>query len=112
VVPLPREQVEVTVQLEREMEEDEELGPVVAPFFPRERIEGWWLVVGDPKTNQLVSIKRVSFTRRTKAKLDFTAPAAGNYNYTLYFMCDSFLGCDQEYELQLSVKPGEDAMEQ
>ena len=26
----------------------------------------------------------------------------------LYFMCDSYLGCDQEYEITLDVKEAED----
>merc|ERR1712071_303492 len=47
--------VNVCVSLERE---DDVLGPVIAPFFPQKREEGWWVVVGDPKNNALVSIKR------------------------------------------------------
>ena len=76
---------------------------VHSPRFPKPRDEGWWLVVGDPKTNALVSIKRVSLQQKASVKLDFVAPAAGEHRYTLYFMCDSYLGCDQEYELKLTV---------
>lgn len=36
-------------------------------------------------------------------KLDFVAPEPGEYDYMLYLICDSYLGCDQEYELKLSV---------
>jgi pre-mRNA-splicing helicase BRR2 len=32
----------------------------------------------------------------------------GDYNLVLYVMCDSYLGCDQEYEFNLTVVPGED----
>ncbi|KAG1222083.1 hypothetical protein G6F68_020744 [Rhizopus microsporus] len=32
--------VNVKVQLEREAEEDEEVGPVIAPFFPKTKDEG------------------------------------------------------------------------
>ena len=67
--------------------------------------EGWWLVVGDPSSNQLLAIKRVSLQRKSKVKLDFTAPSElGEKKYTLYFMCDSYLGCDQEYEFTIDVK--------
>ena len=38
----------VIVDLDRE---DEQSGPVIAPFFPGKREEGWWLVVGDTKSN-------------------------------------------------------------
>jgi pre-mRNA-splicing helicase BRR2 len=38
-------------------------------------------------------------------KLEFQAPeTAGDVEYTLFFMCDSYLGCDQEYEFVLSVQ--------
>ena len=40
--------VNVVVDLDRE---DEQPGPVIAPFFPQKREEGWWLVVGDTKNN-------------------------------------------------------------
>jgi len=104
--------ISVNVQLEREMEEDEELGPVHAPFFPKEKLEGWWLVVGDPKNNHLLSIKRLNLQKRAKVKLDFIAPAPGNYTYTLYFMCDSYTGCDQEYELKIHVEPNDQKMKE
>ena len=38
----------VIVDLDRE---EEQPGPVIAPFFPGKREEGWWLVVGDTKSN-------------------------------------------------------------
>ena len=39
------------VELERE---DDQPGPVIAPFFPQKREEGWWLVIGEQKTNRFV----------------------------------------------------------
>ena len=35
--------VNVEVRLERE---DEVTGPVIAPFFPTKREEGWWVIIG------------------------------------------------------------------
>lgn len=35
--------------------------------------------------------------------MDFVAPSPGHYNYTLYFMSDAYLGCDQEYKLTIDV---------
>ena len=41
--------------------------------------------------------------------MSFNAPKdAGDYTLILYFMSDSYLGCDQEYEVPLSVEPGEE----
>ena len=93
--------VNVVVSLERE---DEVIGPVLAPFFPQKRDEGWWVVVGDPKTNALVSIKRQTFQQKAKVKLDFVAPAPGQHSYTVYFMSDCYMGCDQEYKFTIDVK--------
>jgi pre-mRNA-splicing helicase BRR2 len=37
-------------------------------------------------------------------KLDFVAPVLGVHNYTLYFMSDAYMGCDQEYKFSVDVK--------
>eukprot|EP01137_Pigoraptor_chileana_P032324 Opistho-2@21526 len=97
----------VNVVVERE-DDEPEVGPVIAPFYPGKKAEGWWVVLGDPATNKLVSIKRVTLQKRAKVKLDFEAPNPGDYKYTLYFMCDSYLGCDQEYEANLKVVQAEE----
>ena len=109
--------VEVLVQLERDVDEDEDeealasLGEVVAPSYPKQKTEGWWLVVGNPQDNTLLSIKRISTLRRkARAKLEFAAPEeAGRYNLKLLLMCDSYLRCDQEYDLEIKVEEGEDS---
>ena len=93
-------QVKVEVKLERE---DEVTGPVIAPFFPTKREEGWWVIIGDPKSNSLIGIKRLTLQQKAKFVLDFVAPRAGRHSYTLYFMSDSYLGCDQEYKFNLDI---------
>lgn len=62
------------------------------------------MVIGDTKTNTLISIKRISIQKKAKVKLDFQAPAPGRYNYVLYFMCDCYMGCDQEYKIEFTVR--------
>ena len=81
---------------------------VHAPRFPKDKEEGWWLVVGDVAANSLLCIKRISLQLKAKVKLEFTAPEPGEYAYKLYLMSDSYLGCDQEYELPLKVGEAED----
>ncbi|XP_014676711.1 PREDICTED: U5 small nuclear ribonucleoprotein 200 kDa helicase-like [Priapulus caudatus] len=98
--------VNVTVTLERE---DEVVGPVIAPFFPQKREEGWWVVIGDPKSNSLISIKRLTLQQKAKVKLDFVAPSEGAHSYTLYFMSDAYLGCDQEYRFTIDVRKNADS---
>ncbi|CAG0914379.1 unnamed protein product [Notodromas monacha] len=96
--------VNVAVQLERE---DEVSSTVIAPFFPQKREEGWWVVVGDPRANSLISIKRLTLQQKAKVKLDFLAPTPGSHSYTLYFMSDSYMGCDQEYKFSIAVQEPE-----
>ena len=64
--------------------------------FPGRKDENWWLVVGNPKSNTLLAIKRQALQKKGRAKLEITAPATpGTHHLTLYFMCDSYMGCDQ-----------------
>jgi len=112
--------VEISVTLERDIDEEDmdeeelsQLGTVSAPLYPKEKKEGWWIVVGDTSTNTLHSLKRVSLNRTQKIKLEFMAPdEAGDYNLTLFCMSDSYLGCDQEYSIPLSVAVGESDSEE
>ncbi|KAL2892261.1 DExH-box ATP-dependent RNA helicase DExH12 [Bienertia sinuspersici] len=99
------EDVTLVVTLERDLEGRSEVGPVDALRYPKAKEEGWWLVVGDTKSNQLLAIKRITLQRKSKVKLDFVAPPeVRKKTYTLYYMCDSYLGCDQEYNFTLDVK--------
>jgi pre-mRNA-splicing helicase BRR2 len=98
--------VKIEVRLERE---DEITGPVIAPFFPTKREEGWWVVVGDPKNNSLLSIKRLTLQQKAKFLLDFVGPRPGRYSYVLYYMSDSYLGCDQEYKFSCEIGEQQDS---
>ena len=51
----------------------------------------------------LASIKRLTLQSKAKVKLDFTAPSPGSHKYVLYFMCDAYMGCDQEYPFTVKV---------
>ena len=98
----------VKVQLQREDDGSATTDTsVIAPFFPQQRQEGWWVVIGDSKTNSLISIKRITLQKRALAKLDFIPPSAGTHSYILYFMSDSYMGCDQEYPLTIQVGEAE-----
>ena len=104
---LSGEPVSLIVSMEREGDGD--VGPVSAPRFPGRRDEGWWIVVGDPSSNQLLAIKRLTLQRASKTRLEFLAPEqAGSLALTLFLTCDSYLGCDQEFEISLQVKAAPD----
>ena len=42
----------------------------LAPFYPGKRDEGWWLVIGEHKTNSLLAIKHVSLQQKKKIALE------------------------------------------
>ncbi|OAX40546.1 Sec63-domain-containing protein [Rhizopogon vinicolor AM-OR11-026] len=90
-------------------EEDPDDQTVVAPFYPTKKIANWWLVVGEPSTKQLLSIKRVTVTKSLSAKLEFTLPK-GEHALKLYVICDSYVGADHDLSLDpIDVAEGEDS---
>ena len=114
------EPVQIVVRLERDIEEEDMiedeialLGMVSAPLYPGEKQEGWWITLGDASSNSLLSLKRVSLQHKQKVVLEFMAPdEAGDHTLTLFCMSDSYLGCDQEYSIPLSVAVGDDYNEE
>lgn len=44
--------------------------------------------------------------------MNFTAPEAGDYNLTLIFTCDSYLGCDDFEDLKITVLENEEESEE
>lgn len=91
----------IAISLERE--QDAEYGNAIAPFFPIAKQEGWWLVVGDPKTKTLLAIKRINLQSSLKVNIEFTPEIAGKLDLQLYFMCDCYAGVDQEFEFTMNV---------
>uniref|UniRef100_A0A671Q2B2 Activating signal cointegrator 1 complex subunit 3 n=1 Tax=Sinocyclocheilus anshuiensis TaxID=1608454 RepID=A0A671Q2B2_9TELE len=78
-------------------------------FKRTKREEGWWVVIGDPKSNIFLcslvrTVNDLGSVSIPQVKLDFVAPVVGVHNYTLYFMSDSYMGCDQEYKFSMNVK--------
>ncbi|CAE7806857.1 Snrnp200 [Symbiodinium necroappetens] len=107
----------ISVKLSREAMEEEgaTVGPVYAMYYPKEKEEIWWLVVGGPKS-ALVAIKRITISKVSvlsepavaNVKLEIElGEDAGGFDYTLYLMSDSYQGCDQEYNFKLNVRPHE-----
>lgn len=92
-------------------EEDEDDQRVVAPFYPARKMANWWLVVGEPSTRQLLSIKRVTVKKNLGVKLEFTLPK-GQHSLKLYVICDSYMGADHDIALDpIDVAEGEDSDE-
>lgn len=93
------------VHLERDQAE---IGKALAPFYPHPKDESWWLVVGDEDSDVLLGIKRITFEQETDIDVAFVPQKAGEQKLKLYFMCDSYLGCDQDFEFDVKVEQGEE----
>jgi pre-mRNA-splicing helicase BRR2 len=98
------EAVQVQVVLERKSTGNPH--QVRSQVYPGQKSEVWWLCVGDTENNELLAIKRVNLLQKTKSLVEFSAPPrVGQHTLTLYFMCDSYLGADQEYTFDLKTTP-------
>jgi pre-mRNA-splicing helicase BRR2 len=98
-----KENIVVVVELNREWE-DNELSCVYSECYPCDKEEAWWVIVGCIKDNILISIKRVNFVKGIKLTIEFPAPEEeGHYEYKLYLLCDSWIGCDQDDDFSFEV---------
>ena len=65
----------IAIKLSRDIEDEEELklfaAPVTAPFYPKQKEEQWWAIIGQGGT-KLLAIKKVTLRgKETSAKLTF-----------------------------------------
>ena len=92
--------------------------------FPKPKDEGWFILLGDLETQDLLALKRLGSLRRGNTnnhQLTFTTPyinqpevmghhlgsLTSSYTkriiLTLYLISDAYIGLDQQYELRLEV---------
>ncbi|KAK9850259.1 hypothetical protein WJX84_005584 [Apatococcus fuscideae] len=95
---------DVEIHIKRQGRRQGTAASVYAPRFPKVKEEGWWLVLGDPETQELFALKRISFTGNSTARLQF--PALNGAGKTmdgvqLYFMSDAYVGLDQQHWVSL-----------
>ncbi|PSN63487.1 Sec63-domain-containing protein [Corynespora cassiicola Philippines] len=100
-----RIKVNVTRNLD---EEDQPKTEVHAPFFPATKSENFWIIVGNPKENSLLAIKKVTIGRQVQTALDFTVEQPGEHDLTLYLVSDSYLGADQGEDFKIVAAEGMD----
>ena len=103
--------IPIRVSLSRDADEETEGEDeiVVAPFYPLKKLANWWIVIGEPKTRQLLAIKRVTVHKNLAVKLEFSLPQ-GTHALKLYVICDSYVGADHDIDLDpVEVAEGEDS---
>ena len=69
------------------------------------------MVIGDPKSNSVISMKRLTLQQKAKVKLDFVAPPPGKHSYEHYYTSDAYMGCDQEYKFSIDVNEADSGSE-
>jgi activating signal cointegrator complex subunit 3 len=77
-----------------------------APKFPKPQPENWFLALGDIENQQdILAMKRVKAIRGSSTQqLNFWTPEdSGRVILTLYIMSDSYIGLDQQYDINLEV---------
>ena len=74
-----------------------------APRFPKPKMAGWWLVMGEEE--ELFALKRIHLDRgKLTTELKFEAPEEpGEYVHSLWLISDSYIGLDQQVQLNVTV---------
>ena len=75
-----------------------------APKFPKMKDEGWWALIGEVDSGELLALKRVGYVRsRTVTTLAISAPEGPCRKIiTLYLISDCYLGLDQQHDMRLN----------
>ncbi|CAI6284200.1 unnamed protein product [Periconia digitata] len=103
----------IRVRITRNLEEDEQpKTDVHAPFYPADKTESFWLVVGDQKEKSLLGIKKVTVGRKVESLLEFTLEQPGEHELTLFLVSDSYLGVDQAPTFRVNAAEGMDEDEE
>jgi len=75
---------------------------VYASNFPKPKECSWFLIIGNKETNELLAMKRIAFKRFASKNLQICLPRDFvNNKLSVILMCDSYIGLDQEYTIDL-----------
>ena len=91
------DEMEITVKLSRD--EPLERDFVIANYYPQDKEQFWWVIVGDKKSNKVLTTKRTLV--HEKAELNLSFQVGDCTKIAVYALCDSYVGCDQAEEVQL-----------
>ncbi|KAM9977433.1 hypothetical protein ACTFIR_011300 [Dictyostelium discoideum] len=76
-----------------------------SPFTFDDKPVNFWILMGNRQKNELVALgKTETFTPGTIVKYPFLSAAEiGTAHYSLYVMCDGYLGCDVETDVSINL---------
>lgn len=96
----------VSIQLKRQnLQAQEAMGPVHAPFFPEPKFEEWWLfLVEGGSSTRIITFEKLKGTDAVaEEKLRFQVSRPGKHSLVLHAMCDSYHGIDQKVDLNFNA---------
>lgn len=67
-------------------------------YFPYKKEESWWVIIGNRKENQIMSIKKISFLKEREIEMKFTIPSIGEYQFSIILISDCWIGSYYEEE--------------
>jgi hypothetical protein len=105
----PSDEAMVTVHIKRRGRSSQH---AYSPAFPKEVDESWFILLGDVEHEEVLALKRVGAIRgaATTATVTFVAPETpGKYKYTVYIVSQTYVGLDQQYEVEFEVAEGAEA---
>lgn len=77
---------------------------VTSEKFPGDKLESWWVVIGEMSSKQLYAIKKVSLNKEKQTyALEFTVEVSGKHQLTIWCVCDSYLDADKEVSFEVEV---------
>jgi hypothetical protein len=75
---------------------------VMISHFPKSKDASYFLIIGCPMTNEILAMKRLSFSRFATKQLSVALPQSFRTDkIELYLMCDSYIGLDQVHLIDL-----------
>lgn len=92
-----------TINLTLTRDELPETLEVFSEKYPLEKLETWWLVLGEVSSKQLHAIKKVSLRSEVQSyAMEFFLPE-GEHELTIWCVCDSYLDVDKEVSFSLKA---------
>ena len=104
-----QEQQEKQQKMKEKKRKGKESMPVHCPLFPEPKQEWWWVFIGQPGANALITEpqKVLALTDEDEIDVPFMAPPmAGQFQLTVYVISDSYYGIDHAETIKLDVKAG------
>lgn len=75
---------------------------VLISNFPKMKEASWFIVITNPKKNDVMALKRLSFNRYATKNVSIALPDDFlDQELELHLICDSYIGLDQVYTIDL-----------